>query len=222
MSNSRRGRFITFEGGEGSGKSTQIHFLGDRLRQHGIDVVVTREPGGTPTGERIRSILLDASDDPIALETEALLMSAARAEHVAKVIEPALDRNTWVISDRYLDSTYAYQGDARGLPQSALREIQHFATRGLLPELTVLLDLETELGLARRRRIASTNNRLDDEALAFHKRVRSGYHSLVKRDPARWFVVDGSQSVTAIAEQIWGEVARRFSAWLDPARNETR
>ena len=222
MSDQRRGRFITFEGGEGSGKSTQIHLLGAKLKFAGLEAVVTREPGGTPAGEKIRSILLDRSDDPIAPTTEALLMSAARAEHVAKVIEPGLSRGAWVLSDRYTDSTYVYQGFARGLRMTDLRRIQDFATNGMEPDLTILLDIETEVGLARRQRLIDTTNRLDSEAEAFHERVRSGYHSLVARDPARWLVIDATQSVDAIADQIWSEVSRRFSAWLSPARRPSQ
>jgi len=211
----RRGRFITFEGGEGSGKSTQAHLLGDRLRAAGRDVVVTREPGGTPVGEQIREIFLGSGDDPIASTTEALLMSAARAEHVAKVIEPALAAGSWIISDRYIDSTYAYQGGGRGLPVRQLQKIQELATGLLLPDLTFLLDLPVTSGLERRKRIASTNNRLDAETVAFHERVRSGYHSLVAVDPVRWIVVDGTQPIEAIASTIWREVSSRFGAWLE-------
>ena len=194
--------------------STQVQALGETLREAGLDVLVSREPGGTPAGELIRSILLDPGDDPVAFETEALLMSAARAEHVAKVIEPALAQGCWVISDRYVDSTYAYQGAGRGLSMPLLREIQKFATHDLDPDFTILLSLPVETGLARRIQAKGTQNRLDAEAQTFHVRVRSGYDSLVANEPYRWFVVDGSQSVDRIASEIWGEVSRRFGAWL--------
>jgi dTMP kinase len=184
------------------------------MREAGLDVIVSREPGGTRAGELIRSILLDPGDDPIAFETEALLMSAARAEHVRKVIEPAMDRGAWVISDRYVDSTYAYQGSGRRLSMPLLREIQKFATNGVEPDLTVLLQVPVETGLARRLQATGTENRLDAESLTFHGRVRSGYDSLVATEPHRFFVVDGTQSVERIATEIWREFTRRFGAWL--------
>jgi dTMP kinase len=143
-------------------------------------------------------------------------MSAARAEHVAKIIEPALGRGDWVISDRYIDSTYAYQGFARNLSMLALRQVQDFATRGLMPDLTILLDIPVEIGLDRRKRARGTENRLDAEAFAFHEGVRSGYHSLVAAEPYRWLVVDGTQSEERIAAEIWREVSRRFGAWFNP------
>ena len=222
MSEPKRGRFITLEGGEGTGKSTQAHLLGERMRVAGLDVVVTREPGGTRAGEKIRAILLDPGDDPIAFETEALLMSAARAEHVAKVIEPALARGAWVISDRYVDSTYAYQGGARGLSLTALRRIQSFATHDLMPDLTILLELAVAEGLERRNRLPSSTNRLDAEAFAFHERVRSGYDSLAKRDPERWFRLSATPPVEIIAEQIWREFSRRFRDWLPAGATPSR
>jgi dTMP kinase len=217
MSEQRRGRFITFEGGDGSGKSTQVQLLAEHMREAGLDVLVSREPGGTRAGEAIRAILLDPDDDPIAFETEALLMSAARAEHVRKVIGPALARGTWVISDRYVDSTYAYQGAGRGLSMPLLRQVQMLATGGMEPDFTVLLALPAEVGLDRRQRASGSQNRLDAEKQSFHERVRSGYDSLVAAEPHRWFVVSGTQSVEEIATTIWSEFSRRFGAWLDHA-----
>lgn len=215
-----RGRFITLEGGEGAGKSTQVRLLGDRLEAAGVPVVVTREPGGTLAGERIRALLLVPGDDPIAAETEALLMTAARAEHVAKVIEPALDRGAWVISDRYVDSTYAYQGSGRGLRMLRLQQAQELATHGLMPEITFLLDLPVEVGLGRRMGASDEPNRLDAEKRSFHESVRRGYHSLVASDRVRWHVVDATQSIEQIADDIWQEMIRRFAAWLPRMQGE--
>jgi dTMP kinase len=215
-----RGRFITLEGGEGAGKSTQARLLGERLQNAGVPVVVTREPGGTPAGERIRALLLAPGDDPIAPQTEALLMTAARAEHVSKVIVPSLDRGHWVISDRYVDSTFAYQGGGRNLPMMRLRQAQELATNGLMPEVTFLLDLPVESGLSRRMGAEEAPNRLDAEARSFHESVRTGYHSLVVSDRVRWHVVDATQSIEQIADDIWQEMLRRFGAWLPRVGNE--
>jgi dTMP kinase len=215
-----RGRFITLEGGEGAGKSTQARLLGDRLSEAGIPVVVTREPGGTLAGERIRALLLAPAEQPIAPRTEALLMTAARAEHVARVIEPALAAGSWVICDRFVDSTYAYQGGGRGLPLRQLQKAQELAVDGLTPDLTLLLDLPVELGLQRRMGAAEAPNRLDAEARAFHESVRTGYHSLVAADRVRWHVIDAAASVDQIADAIWQVVIRRFGAWLPVTQDQ--
>ncbi len=215
-----RGRFITLEGGEGAGKSTQARLLGERLATIGVPVVVTREPGGTPAGERIRALLLAPAAEPITAQTEALLMTAARAEHVAKVIEPALDRGAWVISDRYVDSTFAYQGGGRGLPLRRLQQAQELATHGLTPDVTFLLDLPVEAGLQRRMGAMEEPNRLDAEARSFHESVRTGYHSLVAADRVRWHIVDATESIEQIADAIWQEVIRRFGAWLPLPRDQ--
>ena len=215
-----RGRFITLEGGEGAGKSTQARLLGERLAATGLPVVVTREPGGTSTGERIRALLLAPAETPITAQTEALLMTAARAEHVATVIQPALLPGSWVISARYVDSTYAYQGGGRGLPLRQLRQAQELATHGLMPDLTLLLDLPVEQGLQRRMGALEAPNRLDAEARSFHESVRTGYHSLVAADRVRWHVIDATGSVEQIADAIWQEMVRRFGAWLPRARDQ--
>jgi len=215
-----RGRFITLEGGEGAGKSTQARLLGERLLAAGVPVVLTREPGGTPAGERIRALLLAPGEAPITPQTEALLMTAARAEHVARVIEPALDAGSWVISDRYVDSTFAYQGGGRGLPLRHLQQAQELATHGLIPDLTLLLDLPVEIGLRRRMGAMEEPNRLDAEARTFHESVRTSYHSLVAADRVRWHVVDATQEVDRIAAAIWQEMVRRFAAWLPLARDQ--
>ncbi len=196
------GWFVTFEGPEGAGKSTQIRLLADHLRSQGQSVVATREPGGTAIGEQIRSILLSRDSGAMAPETEALLHTAARAQHVVEVIRPALDRVDVVLCDRFVESTLAYQGGGRGLPIDQLRELQQLATGGLAPDLKVLLDLDVDVGLGRRRREIGSANRMDDEELAFHRRVRDAYRTMAVEDPAGWVVIDGDQSVGVVAAAI--------------------
>lgn len=206
-----RGVFISFEGPEGSGKSTQIRILAQRLTAGGLDVVVTREPGGTAIGERIRDILMDRGAGGITAETEALLMTAARAQHVHEVIAPALARNAIVICDRYLESTLAYQGGGRRLSLQDLRQIQQFATGGIAPDLRVLLDLPVEVGLQRRLRASGTTNRLDEEDVGFHRRVRTAYHDLAAEYPAGWAVVDADATLDEVAGRIWNVVSAFLS-----------
>jgi dTMP kinase len=206
----RPGLFITFEGGEGSGKSTQIARLAERLRAGGRDPVVTREPGGTPLGEGIRALLLDPARPPDAL-TEALLMVAARAELVARVIRPALARGQVVLCDRYADSTLVYQGAGRGLDRALLRSLNEAATGGLSPDLTLLLDLDPAIGLSRRS-AAGEPNRLDREPEAFHARVRAAYLELSREEPARWVALDATLPsetlVLRIAETVEARLRR--------------
>jgi len=206
----RPGLFITFEGGEGSGKSTQIARLAERLRAGGRDPVVTREPGGTPLGEGIRALLLDPARPPDAL-TEALLMVAARAELVARVIRPALARGQVVLCDRYADSTLVYQGAGRGLDRALLRSLNDAATGGLTPDLTLLLDLDPAIGLSRRS-AAGEPNRLDREPEAFHARVRAAYLELSREEPARWVALDATLPsetlVLRIAETVEARLRR--------------
>lgn len=197
--------FITFEGPDGGGKSTQIRRLAERLADAGQPVLVTREPGGTPVGCELRKILLDA-DDALLPVTEALLMSADRAEHVQHVVRPALASGTIVLSDRYMDSTLAYQGGGRGLDMHALRDMQKLATGGLMPDLTILLDLPVEAGIA--RKIADADmNRLDRESLEFHERVADTFRELARENPSRWLVIDATQDVEMVHTAIWKHVA---------------
>lgn len=214
-----RKRFISFEGPEGAGKSTQIKLLATRLKSFGFDVVSTREPGGTRTGEQIREILLSPRQDVLDPATEALLMSAARAKHVAEVIVPALGDGAWVLTDRYVDSTYAYQGFGRGVDQYVLEEIQQLATRGVMPGTTLLLDLPVEDGLRRRLNSSEAFNRLDLESQAFHERVRTGYIRLASADPDRWQIVDASQNETTVAANIWEILRSRFGDELGATPN---
>lgn len=205
------GFFVTFEGPEGSGKTTQIRLLGDWLREQGLDVLITREPGGTAIGDRIRAILLDPAHKAMCPEAEALLFSAARAQIVREVIRPHLDRGGWVLCDRYADSTLAYQGYGRGLDLEMLRTITAFATDGLWPDVTVYLDLPVEEGLRRRQQAEGIEwNRLDAEQLAFHRRVREGYLEMAAADPQRWLVLDARQPIEAVQKAIRERLAARL------------
>jgi len=204
-----RGLFVTFEGGEGSGKSTQIERLAARLIRRGLDPVVTREPGGTPLGEVARTLLLDPARRPQP-QTEAFLLEAARAELVALVIRPALDAGRVVLCDRYADSTLAYQGGGRGLESEALEALNRLATGDLSPELTFLFDLDPAVGLARRAG-AGDANRLDREPEAFHRRVRERYLELARREPARIVVIDAAGPPDALEAQIAAAVEARLA-----------
>ncbi len=211
------GLFITFEGPEGSGKSTQARRLVAWLREQGADVLATREPGGTPIGDRIRQILLSPETVGLTAEAEVLLFSASRAQLVREVIRPHLDRGGVVVCDRYADSTYAYQGFGRGLDMRALEEITRFATGGLVPDLTFLLDVPVGEGLARKRNGEGEDdwNRMEQEVLAYHERVRRGYLELASRDPDRWAVLDALRPVEALQAEIRAHVARRLG-WKSP------
>lgn len=206
----KRGYFVAFEGPEGAGKSTQLRLLADGLRAAGFDIVATREPGGTLIGERIRSILLDRASLGMAAETEALLITAARAQHVRDVIQPALERGAIVLCDRFADSTLAYQGGGRGLPLDALRALQRFAIGDVVPDVRILLDIPAEDGLARRHGDAASTNRLDHEEMAFHRRVRGTFLELASEDAASWVVVDASRPADAIAEELRAVVLGRL------------
>ena len=201
-----RGKFITFEGGEGCGKSTQVKRLEAFLRGEGYEVLLTREPGGTRLAELVRSLLKDEHDDPPCDRSELLLFLAARAQLVRNVIRPALERGVWVVSDRFSDSTFAYQGYGRGLPLEFLKVANDFACEGLQSDLTILLDVPPEVACERmRRREAATNTAADRIELAgdaFHARVREGFHSLAAANPERIAVVDASGS----PDEVWGEV----------------
>ncbi len=201
-----RGLFITLEGGEGAGKSLQAEALTHRLEAHGRTAVPTREPGGTPLGERLRDILLGLAEDDAGetLEplTEALLFMAARAELVTRVIAPALERGDVVICDRFADSTRAYQAFGRGLDLAVIDRLNAVATRGCSPDLTVLLDLSVEEGLTRTGP-AGQADRFGSQDHAFHERVRQGYLTLAAKEPERWLVVDATQPPDAVTDAIW-------------------
>jgi dTMP kinase len=202
-----RGAFITFEGGEGSGKSTQTELLAARLRDAGREVVTLREPGGTELGEELRRLLLH-KDKAVSVEAELLMFLAARAELVNEIIRPALDAGSVVICDRFSDSTVAYQGYGRGVDAGAIKTLNRWATGGLQPDLTVLLDVPVDVG---RRRKHGDDDVFIREGDAFHTRVREGYHYLAASEPSRWLVVDGTGAPEAIAAEIWVAVSRALS-----------
>jgi dTMP kinase len=197
------GRFITIEGGEGVGKSTQARLLADRLRAAGAVVLEVREPGGTPTGDRIRAILLDPSVT-MAPRTELFLYEAARAELTATVIVPALERDEVVVCDRFFDSSTAYQGYGRGLGADAVRDLNLAATGGVRPDLTVLLELEA--GEALRRATTGGADRIEAESLEFHRAVIAGFAEIASGEPDRVVTVDASGTVEAVAERVWAAV----------------
>jgi dTMP kinase len=199
--------FITFEGPEGSGKTTQVSRLYARLQAQGFQVLLTREPGGTSIGDQIRQVLLSPANVELVATAEILLYSASRAQLVEQVIRPALARGSVVISDRYADSTLAYQGYGRSLDLDAVRAITAFATGGLVPDLTIYLDLDVRVGLRRKLAAASQTgdewNRLEVQDLAFHERVRAGYLALAAAEPQRWMLVDATRPVEEIEAAIW-------------------
>ena len=205
------GIFVTIEGPEGSGKSTQARLLAERLIAEGRDVVLTREPGGTPTGEAIRAILQhDAAGEPIAPECEVLLFEACRAQLVAQAILPAIERGACVICDRFFDSTTAYQGYGRGLNILLIQAVNEFAARNMRPDLTLLLDLDPAAGLARagtrNARERREHDRIEREEIAFHERVRSGYLALAASEPDRFRLIDAARDPESVANDIWNAV----------------
>ena len=204
----RRGWFITVEGPDGAGKTTQAEALADRLRERGIDVLLTREPGGTAVGERIREILLEGGGEPAATEplTDAFLFNAARRQLVVDVVRPALDAGQTVVCARYADSTLAYQGYGAGVPLDRLRELELAATDGLAPDLTILLDLTVEAGL--RRKGPDEITRFEEFDLAFHRRVRNGFLALAAASPERFVVVDATQPAIDVATAVTAATAR--------------
>jgi dTMP kinase len=205
--------FVTFEGPEGGGKTTQIRLLADWLHQRGCDVLATREPGGTRIGDAIRSVLLDPQNVEMRPEAEILLFSAARAQHVGEVIRPQLARGGVVLCDRFADSTFAYQGYGRGLDLDSLRQITAFATGDLMPDLTICLDLPVAEGLKRKQGGELIEwNRMEREEREFHERVRAGYLAMAHEAAERWLVVDAAQPV----EQIQAAIRARVQQHLPP------
>jgi len=201
--------FITFEGGEGSGKSVQARTLYRRLSKLATPVVLTYEPGGTPLGKKLSCWLKWTKDTDITPLTELLLFNAARTQSVTEVIMPNLESGRIVISDRYADSTTTYQGYGRGLDLAIVKNINNIAIQGMNPDLTVLLDIPVEAGLARKK--AKRQDRFEQEELVFHHRVREGYLKLAASDPERWLIIDATQSKDKIAETIWQRVSQLLS-----------
>ncbi len=199
----KTGRLITFEGGEGSGKTTQMTLLADTLRRKGLPLVCTREPGGTPLGDKIRHLILEPSDDGagVDMRSEFFLYLASRAQHVKEVLLPALAAGKIVFCDRFSDATLAYQGYGRALPLDEIKTMMAFASYGLVPDLTLFFDIAPDLALPRlsgRKEI----NRLDREALSFHERVYRGYKTLIRDDEKRIFVIDATVSIEAVSRKI--------------------
>jgi dTMP kinase len=209
------GLFITLEGPEGSGKTTQAALLADYLEAEGLAVKRTREPGGTRIGDQIRACLHDVRNTDMVAASEFLLYSASRAQLVHEVIRPALDRGEIVICDRFYDSSLAYQGHGRGLDLDLLATITRFATGGVTPDLTLLFDIDVEQGLARRTDGGEEMNRLDLETLAFHRRVRAGYRLLAADEPARWVVLDANRPQLAVQRDVRLAVLGRLPAGVD-------
>jgi dTMP kinase len=208
-----RGRFITFEGGEGSGKSTQIRALASALRSQGLDVVETREPGGSPMGERIRGLLLDpdARFDPVA---QLLLFSAARRDHVHKLIAPALARGAFVLCDRFADSSRAYQGAAGDVPAAFVRTVENAAVGETLPDLTIILDIPPEVALPRahaRRGRATNADAFESADMEFHNRVRQGFLRIARDEPQRCAVINAEQPVAAVTTDVLNAVRHRLA-----------
>ena len=206
-----KGRFITLEGGEGVGKSTQARLLAERLEPMGIAVVVTREPGGSPGAEALREVILSGKAAPFGPAGEAILFSAARIDHIDNTIAPALKRGAWVISDRFADSTLAYQGYAGGVDKRRLGQLHRLIADDFAPDLTLILDLPTETGLARaRQRGGAGEDRFERMGAAFHDKLRAGFLAIAKRDAERCVVIDATLGIEAVQQAVREAVGRRF------------
>ena len=196
-----RGLFITLEGGEGAGKSTQLAYVRSRIEAAGIPLQMTREPGGTPLAEQIRELLLDHRQTAMASDTELLLMFAARAQHLAERIKPALASGEWVLCDRFTDATYAYQGGGRGIDTARIAVLEDWVQEGLRPDLTLLLDLPVEVGMARAGQRGELD-RFEREQQDFFQRVRSAYLARAEREPERFRIIDASQDIAGVQAQL--------------------
>jgi dTMP kinase len=210
-----RGRFITFEGGEGTGKSTQAAFLVDRLKTYGLGVSLTREPGGSPGAEAIRHVLLSGAAQPLGSHAEAILFAAARDDHVRQLIRPALEAGRWVICDRFADSTRVYQGVLGNVDPRVIRGLERVAVGDTRPDITLILDVPAAVGLARAasRRGRTAVDRFEAETLEFHAKLREAYRELAEREPDRCVLIDAQADAANVADAIWAVVSRR----LDPA-----
>ena len=209
-----RGRFITFEGGEGAGKSTQVRRLVARLQAEGVDVVATREPGGSPGAEAIRNLVLTGEADRWSPTTETLLMYGARRDHIERTIMPALERGAWVVCDRFADSTRAYQGGAGGVEPAFISALEAHVLGGARPDLTMVFDLPVDLGLARAEAFAKADGhaetRFESKGLAFHERLRAAFLEIARREPERCALIDAAGSIDEVEAAVWGAVAGRL------------
>ncbi|CAM4401793.1 dTMP kinase [Paenibacillus alkaliterrae] len=211
----KKGIFITIEGGEGAGKSTLIELLSNTMVERGISVVTTREPGGIPIAEQIRSVILDRSHVTMDARTEALLYAAARRQHLVERVVPALERGNIVICDRFVDSSLAYQGHARGLGMDEVRAINRFAIQDVMPDLTLYMDVSPEVGLSRIAQAAEREvNRLDLEKYSFHERVREGYLMLLKQYPDRILRINAEQSPEMVLYDVLAAIDHRFAGFF--------
>jgi dTMP kinase len=206
------GRFISLEGGEGAGKSTQVRRLSDRLRALGCEVVTTREPGGSPGAEALRDLLVKGAADRWSPLTETLILYAARRDHVERTIRPALERGAWVISDRFADSTRAYQGAASGIDPAFIGELERVALGPTRPDLTLILDLPADVGLRRAGGRGDDETRFESKGLAFHDRLRAEFLVIAEREPERCVVIDAALSEAEVGDAIWPRVVARFAA----------
>jgi dTMP kinase len=207
-----RGRFITFEGGEGSGKSTQVATLVKRLTTLGVAVMATREPGGSPGAEAVRHVLLSGAAKPLGAHAEAILFAAARDDHVSQTIRPALDKGKWVISDRFADSTRVYQGVLSNVDARIIGRLERLTVGDTRPDLTIVLDVPAEIGLERatRRRGNGAGDRFEAEALDFHKKLREAYLELAGREPDRCAIIDATPTPDTVSDAVWAVVNARL------------
>ena len=205
------GRLITFEGGEGAGKSTQVSILVERLRSAGRHAITTREPGGSPAAEDIRETLLSGKVKQLGPFAEALLFSIARADHIDTVISDALARGQWVVCDRFLDSTRAYQGATGGVPAPVISALERLTLHGVMPNLTIVLDIPVEEGLARMARRRGAPDRFESQDIAQHERIRKAFLTIAEEEPGRCVVIDARKPEALVAEDVWEAVAERLS-----------
>lgn len=205
-----RGRFITFEGGEGAGKSTQVRILAERLRGAGREVVATREPGGSTGGEAIRALLVTGDPDRWSAISETLLMYAARRDHIERTIRPALARGAWVISDRFADSTRAYQGAGGQAPPGLVAALETFVLEDARPDLTLILDLPVQMGLARASLRGGAEARFEAKGEAFHQRLREAFLAIAEAEPRRCAVLDAAEAPDQVSDAVWRAVAARL------------
>lgn len=206
------GKFITFEGGEGTGKSTQASLLAGRLKGLGIEVVLTREPGGSAGAEVIRHVILSGAAKPLGPDVEAVLFAAARADHLDQVIRPALERGAWVVCDRFVDSTRVYQGALGKVDPRLLRGLERVTIGAAVPDLTVILDIAPEIGLQRARSRGANADRFENEGQDFHEQLRAAYREIAAREPGRCILIDADAAEGKVAEEVWDAVRRRLGS----------